>query len=173
MSKQLEVERRFLVKPITSWEGLSQLFDNLIDIKRIEQTYLKPKGDDPAARVRKTISGLSGDEKTTYDFNLKHPVETGTHQEIERSISEKQYHQYLEEAYPGKGMVEKTRFVFNYHDQEFELDVFKGKLKGMAILELEMNDKDDVIEMPPFLTVIEEVTENRGFNNFYLANKTR
>src|ERR1700679_3608132 len=108
MPVEIERERRFLVKFPKSWEELSELFDNLIDIKRIEQTYLKPKGDEPAARVRKTIGGLLGKDKITYDFNQKKPVETGTHQEKEFEISEKKYHEYLKDPYPGKGQVEKT-----------------------------------------------------------------
>ena len=61
MPNQIESERKFLVKFPTSWSVLSELFDNLIDIWRIHQTYLKPEGDEPSARVRKTISGLTGE----------------------------------------------------------------------------------------------------------------
>jgi CYTH domain-containing protein len=168
-----EIERKFLIKFPTSWENLSELFEDLVDIKRIEQTYLKPKGDEPAARVRKTIEGLSNDLTTVYHFNQKKPIETATHQELEKEITEKQYQQYLKDAYPGKGEVEKTRYVFKYHDQTFELDVFKGKLKGLAILELELDNKNDTVELPPFLKVEKEITQDKQYNNFELANKTK
>src|ERR1022692_3939001 len=134
MTIALEKERKFIVKMPTSWAGLSELFDNLIDIKRISQTYLKPKDDDPCARVRKTISGLTGDEETTFDFNQKWPLETGVHKEKEHSITKTQYEKYLKSYHPKKVEVQKTRYVFDYNDQTFELDVFKGKLKGLAIL---------------------------------------
>jgi CYTH domain-containing protein len=173
MPTKKEIERRFLVKFPDSWEKLSELFEDLIDIKRINQTYLKPKGDEPAPRVRKTIEGLSDDTKVVYDFNQKTPLETGTHKELEREITEKEYNKYLDEPYPGKGSIEKTRFVFRYHDQTFELDVFKGKLKGLAILELELEDIDETVELPPFLEVIKEVTKDKSFNNFSLADKTK
>jgi CYTH domain-containing protein len=172
MSVHLEIEKKFLVNFPKSWLALSELFDNLVDIKRIFQTYLKPKGDEPSARVRKSISGLVGETEIVYHYNQKKPVETGTHEETEREISEKKYNEYLKEPYPGKGPVEKTRFVFKYHDQLFELDVFKGPLKGLAIMEIELDDKNQTVELPPFLEVVKEVTEDKNFNNFNLSNKT-
>jgi CYTH domain-containing protein len=173
MTTKIERERRFLVKFPKSWEALSEMLDNLIDVKRISQTYLKPKGDEPAARVRKSIEGLTGETKTVYDYNQKKPVETGTEKETEYEISEKKYNESLKDPYPGKGEVEKTRFVFKYNDQVFELDVFKGPLQGLAILEIELKNIDNPIELPPFLEIIKEVTKEKQFNNFSLANHTK
>jgi CYTH domain-containing protein len=151
---KLEIERKFLIKFPTSWAVLAELFDDLIDVKRISQTYLKPEGNEPSARVRKTVEGLTGDTNTVYHYNKKKLVQEG-----------------LKNAHPDKVTIEKTRFVFNYNDQTFELDVFKGPLKGLAILELELKDKNQKIELPPFLDIIKEVTEDKSFNNFSLADK--
>jgi len=172
MTTKLEIERKFLVKPPKSWSTLEEIFENLVDVKRITQTYLKPKGDEPSPRVRKTVEGLTGETQTVYHFNQKKPVDTGTHEETEREISQKKYNEYLKEPYPGKGSVEKTRFVFDYNDQIFELDVFKGSLKGLAILEIELKDKNQTVELPPFLQIIKEVTKDKSFTNFALADKT-
>lgn len=171
MTTQLEIERKFLVHFPKSWEELSELFDDLVDVKRITQLYLKPKGDDPSARVRKTVEGLTGNTKTVYHFNQKKHVEQGVNEETEHEISKSKYESYLKEPHPTKVPVEKTRFVFKYNDQIFELDVFKGPLKGLAILEIELKDKNDKVELPPFLKVIEEVTKDKRFNNFSLADK--
>lgn len=170
MSTKLESERKFLVKFPTSWSVLSELFDNLIDVKRIHQTYLKAEGDEPSARVRKTVEGLTGETETIYHFNQKHPVETGVHKEKEYEITKSQYEKYLKKAHPKKVEVAKTRFVFEYDDQTFELDVFKGHLKGLAILEIELKDIDDTVELPPFLKVMKEVTKDERFTNYYLAS---
>jgi CYTH domain-containing protein len=171
MGTQLEIERKFLVRFPTSWSALSELFDDLIDVKRISQLYLKPKGDDPSARVRKTVEGLTGDTETIYHFNQKKHVEDGINEETEHEISKAKYESYLKDPHPNKVAVEKTRFVFKYNDQVFELDVFKGPLKGLAILEIELKDKNDKVELPPFLKVIDEVTKDKRFNNFSLADK--
>lgn len=171
MVTKLEIERKFLVKFPTSWSALSEMFDELMDVKRISQTYLKPEGDEPAARVRKTIEGLTGETETVYHFNQKKPVDSGVHEETEREINKSQYEKYLKQSNPGKVAVEKTRFVFKYNDQVFELDVFKGALKGLAILEIELEEKDETVELPPFLKLIREVTKDKKFTNFALADK--
>lgn len=171
MGKKLEKERKFLIKFPTSWSALSDIFDELVDIKRISQTYLKPEEGEQAARVRKTEEGLTGDTETVYHFNRKKPVDTGVHEEEEHEITKPQYEKYLKSAHPDKVPVEKTRFVFKYKGQVFELDVFKGKLKGLAIMEIELEDMDDEVELPPFLSIVKEVTKDKRFTNFHLASK--
>ena len=171
MAKKLEIERKFLVQPPSSWEALSEMFDDLIDVKRISQTYLSAKGDEPAGRIRKTVQGLTGDTDIVFHFNKKKLVDKGIHEELEHEISKKEYEKYLKDADPSKVEVLKTRFVFSYNDQVFELDIFKGHLQGLAILELELDKSNEKIKLPPFLKVIKEVTEDDRYNNFNLANK--
>ncbi len=171
MSVKIESERKYLIKFPTSWSALAELFDGIVDVKRISQTYLKAEDGEQSARVRKTVEGLSGDTDTVYHYNQKKPVETGVHEETEHEISEKEYEKYLRKANPDKCAVEKTRFVFDWHDQVFELDLFKGHLKGLAIMEIELDDIDDTVELPPFLKVVKEVTKDKRFTNFSLADK--
>ncbi len=171
MTNKIESERKYLIKFPTSWSALAELFDGIVDVKRISQTYLLPKEGEQAARVRKTVEGLSGDTDTVYHYNQKTPVETGVHKEKEHEITEKEYKTYLKKADPKKCAVEKTRFVFDWHDQVFELDLFKGHLKGLAILEIELDDIEDTVELPSFLKMIKEVTDDKNFSNFNLANK--
>jgi len=171
MSTKLEIERKFLVKFPSSWEALSEMFDDLVDVKRITQSYLKPEGKEQAGRVRKTVQGLTGDTEVVYHFNQKKPIESGIHQETEKEISKAEYEKHLKNSHPDKVAIDKTRFVFNYNDQTFELDVFKGALKGLAILEIELEDKNDTVELPPFLQVKREVTDDKKYTNFALASK--
>ena len=171
MGTKLESERKYLIKFPTSWSALAELFDGIVDVKRISQTYLTAEKGEQAARVRKTVEGLSGDTDTVYHYNQKKPVETGVHEETEHEISEREYEKYLKKANPSKCSVEKTRFVFDWHDQVFELDLFKGHLKGLAIMEIELDDIDDTVELPPFLKVVKEVTKDKRFTNFSLADK--
>jgi CYTH domain-containing protein len=171
MSNKIESERKFLVKFPTSWSALSEMFDDLVDVKRISQTYLKSEEGEPSARIRKTVEGLTGDTDTIYHYNQKEFVETGVHKEKEHEITKSQYEKNLKNCHPKKVEVQKTRFVFKYNDQVFELDVFKGPLKGLAILEIELDDIDDTVELPPFLKVIKEVTKDKKYNNYNLASK--
>lgn len=172
MGTALEIERKFLVKFPKSWSALASIFDNLIDVKRISQTYLEPEDGEPSARVRKTIEGLTGDTDTVFHYNQKEPVETGVHKETEHEISKAQYDKYLKKAHADKIPVEKTRFVFKYNAQVFELDVFKGPLKGLVIMEIELKDKHQKVELPPFIDIKKEVTDDKRFTNFSLADKS-
>ena len=172
MGTKLEIERKFLVKFPSSWSALAELFDGIVDVKRISQTYLKAEQGEQASRVRKTVEGLSGDTETVYHRNQKKPTgDTGVHEETESEITEKEYNRALKKSNPDKCAIEKTRFVFKWHDQIFELDLFKGHLKGLAILEIELENKDDKVELPPFLKVVKEVTKDKSFTNFSLADK--
>lgn len=169
--KKIEIEKKFLVDFPKSWIDFMGIFDNLIDTKRISQTYLKPIGNNPCARVRKTIEGLVGDTNTKFHFNKKTFVEEGVHDETEFEITKSKYENYLKNSHPNKVEIQKTRFVFKYKDQVFELDVFKGPLKGLAILEIELKNKNDKVNLPPYLKIFEEVTNDERFNNFSLASK--
>jgi CYTH domain-containing protein len=171
MPTQLEKERKFLIKLPTSWSDLAELFDSIITVQRISQTYLSPHKGEQAVRIRKTIEGFSDKLKTFYEFNQKKPMETGVHQEKEHKISEQEYHKLLSDADPKKWEVQKTRFVFKWHEQTFELDIFKGHLQGLAILEIELADIDDTIELPDFLKVVKELTDDKSYSNYSLANK--
>lgn len=171
MTTKLEIERKFLVKLPMEWSQLSEMFDDLVTIKRITQTYLIPKEGEQAARIRKTIEGLKDDLKTEYHFNQKKPVDAGVHEETEREISQADYNRYLKKSDPKKHSVEKTRFVIRYNDQDFELDVFKNDLAGLAILEIELEDKNDTVELPPFLKVVKEVTKDKRYTNYSLADR--
>ena len=102
MGTKLEIEKKFLIKFPTSWSDLAELFDGIVDVKRISQTYLKPEPEEQAARVRMTVEGLTGDTNTVYHFNQKKPVETGVHEETEHQISKDKYEKYLKEANPNK-----------------------------------------------------------------------
>lgn len=169
MSTKLEVEVKYLVRLPSSWADLADLFDDLVDVKRIEQVYLKPDEDGISPRVRKTVEGLIGDTNTVYHFNKKDFVEHGVHEETEHAISKDKYERLLKTQHPDKSMLEKIRFVFKYRSQCFELDVFRGALSGLAILELELEDKNQKVELPPFLKVVKEITTDRHFTNFALA----
>jgi len=168
--EKLESERKFLVDSPKSWFDLSEIVDNLVDIKRITQTYLTPIKEGQVIRVRKTIEGLAGKTKTVYHFTQKELVSPGVNKEKEKKISKEKYENLLGKSNKDKVPIEKTRFVFRYYDQVFELDVFKGHLKGAAILEIELNDIEDQVKLPSFLTYLKEVTDDIRYANYNLAD---
>ena len=169
----LEKERKFLVKFPSSWIQFTELLDNIVDIKRISQTYLKKEPDQKqSGRVRKTVAGLSGDKETVYHYNEKKFVEKGVNEEFEKEISKAEYDKLLKNREPDQDTLNKTRFLFEYDGLTYELDLFKDDLKGLAILEVELKDIDQKIDLPPFLKIEKEVTGNKNYNNYNLASKS-
>ena len=172
MSVKNEIERKFLLEFPVSWSALAEMLDNVVNIQRISQSYLKKKNSEKqSARVRKSVEGLSGDKNIIYTYNRKEKIDTATRRELEKEISKKEYEKQLKESDPDRYEVSKIRFVFDYSDQCFELDIFRGHLKGLAILEIELDHKNDKVELPPYLNIIREVTDEKGFSNFSLSRK--
>lgn len=167
--QKLEIEKKFIVK-FTSWNDVFQLFDNTTTIKRIEQIYLKAIKGDPAARIRKTVEGFKN-KKTYFDINQKKPAGTAANREKEKKISEEEFDKLFKHKDPSKNLIKKTRIVFKFKDQVFELDIFKEHLQGLIILEIELEDKDQKVNLPPYLKVIKEVTEEDKYNNYHLSDK--
>jgi len=165
---KLEIERKWIVKnlDITS---LFEMFDNLDSIQRIEQDYLVQDKDKISPRIRKVVEGINN-KKTYYNYNKKHPVESGVNKETEYEISEKEFHKLKKTSDPSKNTVHKTRLSFKYDKQLFELDIFHGNLTGLIILELEMSDINDKVKLPEFLDIVKEVTDDKKYSNFNLAN---
>jgi CYTH domain-containing protein len=171
---KLEIEKRFLVKLPHSWNDFSALISHCIAINRISQWYLsKENKDQEAIRLRKTLTGFYGEEKAQYTKNQKKRVKDGVHKEYESVISKEEFSKLIENADPNKDQLDKTRFVFDYSDQIFELDLFKYplQLKGLAILEIELRNENETVELPPYLDIKEEITGKKEFSNFSLANK--
>ena len=59
--------------------------------------------------------------------------------------------------------IEKTRIFFNYKGKYFYLDVF-DKNNELGILEINVR-KNEIIETPDFLSVLEKVTHNEKYYN--------
>ncbi len=146
------------------------LLDNLSSIKRIEQVYLRSIKGDPASRIRKTVEGFKA-KKTYFDINQKKKINAAKNKETEKKISEEEYKKLLSHKDPSKQMIKKTRLVFNYKGQKFELDLFKDYLQGLKILEIELESETQKIELPPFLKIVREITDEEEMNNFHLSDK--
>ena len=66
--------------------------------------------------------------------------------------------------------ISKTRYCFIYEKQFFELDIYPETMsKDFAILEIELNNIDDKVVLPPFLDIVKDVTEDKSYRNHSLA----
>lgn len=64
--------------------------------------------------------------------------------------------------------VVKDRYCLTYENQYFELDMYQG-CNDQAILEIELTDKSDSVNLPPWITVVKEVTDDIHYKNHQIA----
>lgn len=162
MTEPLEIERKFKVNNFVS----SFIPPNAVIIK-IEQNYLV-KNSPGVRRIRKsTVNGA-----TKYFYTEKIPTgKSGTRIEREKEIGENEYSSLLAERDPNLHTIQKTRYCFNYAGNLLELDVFTGGKPAqdkLILLEIELENINDKIEIPPRWEV-EEVTDNHAYSNNNLA----
>lgn len=154
----IETERKFLVKNFNL---------NDIPVKKesveIEQTYLTSTTG--TARVRKR--GQNG--YFTYTHTVKHQLGPGKNIEKERAITEKVYLDLLSQADSNRQTIKKQRTCFLWNDQYFELDYFLSPRQRLWLLEAEIESDEEELNLPPFITIEREVTDDTQYYNSEIA----
>lgn len=152
--KKLEIERKFLIEHPDINFLKSQKLCKACDIA---QCYIsKPK----PFRVRKR--GLDGDY--IYIRTEKKKISELIRTEIESYITAEEY----ENTIKNQQVLYKTRFLYVYKNQYFEIDVFPF-WHDKALLEIELKAENEPYELPPFINVIKEVTEDNYYKNKQIA----
>ncbi len=157
----LEIERRFLIK-YPDIEALRQMPD--YRVKHISQTYLKSDGDFVGGRIRKIVEG----DRTSYVYTYKERLSDMTRREYEKEISYKEYSELLPLKKKHTITIEKDRHIFTHAGLVYELDVYDF-WDDQASLEAEVESEDVPIPIPPCVTLIKEITDDRRYNNSHLA----
>lgn len=146
----VEIERKFIARA-----------DNLPPSKRslrMEQGYIDPS--QAAVRVR-----ISGD---SCFLTIKGAVAGMSRLEYEFPIPLEQGRELLENLCR-KPVIEKTRMLVDHAQHCWEVDVFSGDNKGLVVAEVELEDENEVVELPPW--VEREVTHDRKYSNAALAER--
>lgn len=156
-----EIERKFLiaypdVSALEAWPGMTRW--------EIVQTYLlAPPGDEVRVRQR-TQDGVSR------WFHTLKQGEGVKRLEEEREISRTEYEALLPQADPTKRILRKTRYCLPYRGKILEVDLYPF-WQDQAVLEVELDHEDDLISIPPELTVLREVTGDAAYKNAVLAKE--
>lgn len=159
----LEIERKFLVKK-------PRLNDLPASTQRIalEQIYLHSENARTERRVRKREQ----DGACVFVETRKQRLRPSVRTETERQISELDYFRAsMYERDPRYSVIRKDRFCFAFDNQYFELDSFHEPLnhKDLWLLEIELTEEQQEVNLPPFITVLKEVTNDPSFSNRELA----
>lgn len=141
-----EIERKFLVKN-TSYRDMS------IAERHIVQAYLNR---DPKATIRVRII----DDKAF--LTVKGKNAGAIRDEWEYSIPVSDAEGMIARCASGR-IIEKTRFIVPFEGYDWEIDEFKGELKGLTVAEIELPTEDAKFSLPPFIG--EEVTGDPRYYN--------
>lgn len=159
MENKIESERKFLIK----FPDLSVLEKQPgCAVRKIEQTYLLC--DTGSLRVRKTKEN----GKIFYHINEKRKTLTFSHEEYEKEISEETYLELLRCRDTSRQTIFKTRYVIPYKKHTLEIDIYPF-WTDRAILEIELQNESEQYSIPPYITVIREVTGDKRYSNKALA----
>lgn len=133
----IELERTFLAKQLPT--GIEKCKS-----KEIVDIYYPKSAEHPVLRLRK-----DGDK---YELTKKEPVKEGdaSHQKEQTIILTKEEFDSLSKI-EGKRL-EKVRYEYDYNGMTAEVDVFKGALEGLVLVDFEFSshDKKGAFEMPDF-----------------------
>ncbi len=156
-----EIERKYLI----DMPDISYL-ESLPNCEKVEivQTYLiSPNNEEVRVRQR----GING--SYTYSKTRKINVNDIKRIEIETRLSSDEYISELANADTSCGQIRKTRYCLSYKNQYFEIDIYPF-WNDKAICEIELLKEDQLVELPDFLKVREEITENKNYKNRNIAS---
>lgn len=160
MNTPIETERKFLIKMpdmtfLDACEGLR--------IMHIEQTYLLSDSG-KNARVRRIIEN----DKSSFVKTVKQRLSVLSCYEDEHEISAEQYKNELKSADTTKQTIRKTRYAFPFVNHIVEIDVYPF-WSDRAILEIELSREDEQFDIPDFIEIIKEVSDDKRYKNTNLA----
>jgi len=152
-----EIERKFLVEG-DAWRGAEGI--------AYRQGYLPTDAATATVRVRiagerafLTIKGSS--KRADGSLGLRRS-------EFEYEIPLEDAHQLLDELCPGHH-VEKTRYEIEFAGHTWEVDEFHGANRGLIMAEVELDDEETEVELPPWAG--REVSDDPRYTNVRLAQK--
>lgn len=156
----IEIERKYLIRK----PNLQELAQHVsITVVQIVQTYLKSV-DSIERRVRQR--GQNGD--FSYYLTEKREISSLKRAESEKKISQKEYLRYLTEMDTSLSPIVKDRICFAYNGQYFEVDLFEFS-NDFALMEIELTTENTSVDLPDFIKVEKEVTDDPHYRNHSLA----
>ena len=157
----IEIERKFLIE----MPEKSVLKKYASRTKDIIQTYLTPVSNE-TARVRMITDG----ETVSYVKTVKRRISDLSHFEDEHEISYEEYRAELKNRDISKKDIEKTRYCIDFSGHILEIDVYPF-WTDRAVLEIELSSEDETFDIPDYIKVIKEVTEDGRYKNTNLAKE--
>ena len=161
MNAPLEIERKYLIERPKTELLAGQAGARYRDIV---QTYLQSE-EGSARRVRKSVYD---DGRVLFVETVKRRKSDLTAEEYERTLDRKEYEELLLLRDPARAPIEKRRYIIPYGAHVLEIDLYPF-WERTAVLEIELASEDEAAEIPPYLTVLREVSAEKALKNRALA----
>lgn len=155
-----EIERKFLIE----YPDIS--FLNSIKTSRkipITQAYINTPVEGNF-RVRKRGEG----DRAVYIKTVKTKISDIKRIEEENYITKQEYDNYLSKKEYITGIISKDRYCIVWNNFYYELDVYPF-WDDKATIEIELLSENQPYSLPSFIYLIREVTFEKGYSNFALA----
>lgn len=155
LADDLEIEKKWIIDKEKIPYDLSNA-----EITKIEQTYICFS---PEIRVRKLNDGAS------YTFTVKTDITSDgmTRNEMEKYITKEEYNNLVRKK--EGNTIYKTRYQFLDGENLLAIDIFTGKLEGLAYLEIEFENQKEANNFETPNWVIKDVTSDLNYKNGHLA----
>ena len=155
-----EIERKYLIY----YPDIKEL-EKMPNCTKIDivQTYLKSE-DGVERRVR--ARGIDGDY--LYYLTEKRKISNLKRVETERKLTQDEYLSLLMEADNRLHPIHKTRYCLVDNNQYFEIDIYP-EWDNQAIMEIELSSEEQEIQIPKFIKIIKEVTDEECYKNYQMA----
>ena len=147
----LEIERKFLLKNNNWKKAVRNQF-------AIKQGYLN---DDPNRTVRVRIKGSKG------ILTIKGKTVNATRAEYEYEIPLSDAQELINLC--EKPIIDKTRYIVDYQNKTWEIDIFYGENDGLILAEIELDSEQEEFDLPEWAG--QEVTTDSRYYNSNLAKK--
>lgn len=132
-------------------------------VSHIVQNYLSS-----TSGIERRIRKRERQDSILYSYSEARYLSTHERVKSDRVLSERQYYDYLNEIDKTLYTIDKERYSFINKDNFYKLDVFSFD-KNKGILSVQVKDGDKQIEIPDYIKVIKDVTDDVNYKNYYLA----
>jgi adenylate cyclase len=147
----IEIERKFLVdeskwKPADAGTRIVQAY---LSSAKERTVRVRLQGDVARLTIKGAAAGIS---RAEYEY----PIPSEDAREMLEKLCERPF-------------IDKTRHLEEFAGRTWEVDVFHGENEGLIVAEIELEDADAAVELPPW--ALEEVSEDHRYSNSNLAKK--
>ena len=152
----VEIEKKYIIEmpTVADMSALAEYTSS-----EIVQIYLT-SAENQTRRVR----SRKYTDRCEYYETVKIRIDKMSSTEIERDIAKEEFDRLSCDIAAGTRPIIKTRYTFLYLGQTFEIDVYP-EWKRSCIMETELDDRERLAKMPPFIKILIDVTGDKSYSN--------